>query len=451
MTNLFDKFNKISKEEWTKQIEKDLKGKSLDLMNIYDNIEELSYSTYYSSEDISSKNVQPGNYPYLRGINSTDNDWSNCFFIEVTDESTANKKALSVLMKGCDSLYLKSEKSQIDWVTVLNGIEHEFINLHFELNNFDDFEIINSIINKHNRRHSFNFDFIEQPNDQQFETLTNSLKKHQQRVFKINGFGAQQIGANTWQEIGFCLNAGHEILLKLMEKGLSIDEAAACLNFQIGIGANYFLEIAKIRSFRTLWAKVVDAYSPNLSSSYNLKIIAISGHLNKSVVDPHTNLLRQTTEAMAAVSAGIDDLLILPHDQYSSKGVSELAERMALNISSILKEESYFDKVIDPLGGSYSIEELSKIIGEKAWTFFQELESKEGLFSIDCLTYFKSKILAKRDQRIELFESKKITGIGINKYQSSEFKNEANWTSLPLYLDVPFFNYEVSTLIGNNK
>jgi methylmalonyl-CoA mutase len=125
-------------------------------------------------------------------------------------------------------------------------------------------------------------------------------------------------------------------------------------NFHLGIGSNYFVEIAKIRALKWLSQHLCNTYQLNPEIHFSAEI----GFMNKSLKDPHTNLLRQTTEAMAAISGGISELTIRPYDDLSANGSNNFSRRMALNISNILKEESYFDFVKDPLKGTYRFKSL---------------------------------------------------------------------------------------------
>ncbi|NRA12641.1 MAG: hypothetical protein HRT57_11860, partial [Crocinitomicaceae bacterium] len=183
-----------------------------------------------------------------------------------------------------------------------------------------------------------------------------------------------------------------------------------------------------------LWSKVIDCYNPEHKCTYNCNITAVIGHTNKSLRDPYTNLLRQTTETMSA-SNGADSILVLPYDLYSTDGASEHSKRMALNISLILKEESYLDKVIDPSGGSYSVEALTKLIGEKAWSYFQSIEINEGLLSDSGINLFINDIKSKRQERIDAFQSGKIIGIGMNKYPIPDEKR-TEWVERESYLGI---------------
>ena len=184
-----------------------------------------------------------------------------------------------------------------------------------------------------------------------------------------------------------------------MDRGLTIDEAAACLHFNVGVGSNYFYEIAKIRAIRILWSKIIETYGVSHACSYNTRITGIVGFTNKSLKDPYTNLLRQTTEAMSLAFAGVHAICVLPYDQASEKGATSLSTRMAVNIPLILQEESYLDKVIDPLSGSYTIEYLTNEIAEKAWNSFQEIENEGGIGAENAQNSLKTTISEKAQLR----------------------------------------------------
>ncbi|MDG1334046.1 MAG: methylmalonyl-CoA mutase family protein [Crocinitomicaceae bacterium] len=438
MNSFFKEFNPVGKQEWIDKIHADLKGKDPSLLEHKDKIEEIDFSSVYHISD-QKKHETPGGFPFTRGIKTNLNDWKNTAYVQVSDEKEANTKILHFLMTGADALWIVSTKENIDWNIVLNDVEFEHINAQFSLNSYEDMLKIQEIASHTPNTIHFNFDFLS--NNLDLAKFGSHFKENQQRFALVNGFGIQQCGGTTWQEIAFCLNTGHEYLLQLMESGLTIDEASACIGFHIGIGGNYFYEIAKIRSLRALWAKIVQAYSPEHNCSHNCSVTAVIGHTNKSLSDPHTNLLRQTTEIMSALSAGIESIVVLPHDLYSDQGVDSISERMAINIPLILKEESYLDKVIDPIGGSYALEELTDLIGKKAWAQFQSLEQAGGLFNSDAQNNFKSDVQKKRALREEAFLEGETLLIGINNYSNPD-PVLSNWKRIPTYLGMDALNYE---------
>lgn len=432
MSDFFKEFKKVSKSEWENKIISDLKGKDPSIISIDNKIEELKLSSYYHAEDI-SKSETPGNFPFTRGINSKRNEWQNGAFIIVSNEKEANKKALLALNSGADLLVFKTEKQSTDWKTVFKEIKFEFIHVQFVIESKSEFDALFEIMNSQSGRIQYNIDIVDHMSAEDFNSIANNFKEKQQRFCSVNGFKTQNIGANTWQEIAFCLNIGHDYLLRLMALGFTVDQASACISFNIGVGSNYFFETSKFRALKQLWAKVIHAYNPEHNCSHNCDITAVIGHVNKSLNDPYTNLLRQSTEAMSAINGGANALVVKPYDIYSTNGTSDLSERMALNISNILREESYFDAVIDPLGGSYSVESATEKIARKAWSKFQELEQNEdGVKS----KFFVQEISEKASLRSNSIQDKSALLIGINTFENPEEINN-EWKPMQSYLGLP--------------
>ena len=440
MNDFFKPFKAVTKAEWEAKLIADLKGKDPSVLRTNDAIEEIEFSSYAHQENITSTPETAGNFPYTRGMNTPSNDWKNGARIVVADEKTANKEALEALNLGADMLIFEQSKAHTNWSVVLNDVQLEFIETQFSISTMDAFEQLHAIQSANAFQMDVQFDFL-QNGEISLEKIAFHYSNKQSRFCEVNGFGIQQAGATTWQEIAFCLSTGHEYLIKLMNAGFSIDEASACINFNIGVGSNYFYEIAKIRSLKRLWSKVIRAYEPKHACSHNCNINAQIGHSNKSVLDPYTNLLWQTTESMSAATSGVHSIAILPYDMYSSDGTSVLAQRMAINISTILQEESYLAKVVDPLGGSYSIESLTNQIAMKSWELFQELDANESVFDESTRNELFDAIGIKRKQRIEAFVSGKTIGIGMNKFKNPEETN-VSWKLPSAYLGLPILILE---------
>jgi methylmalonyl-CoA mutase len=275
------------------------------------------------------------------------------------------------------------------------------------------------------------FSFEIDPLASSFETLENEIKTlTSNRVVSINGFEIQQTGATTWQEIGIILSTAHELL----NRGFNPNQ----LSLSIGIGSNYFLEIAKIRALRYLWNQITTAYDTDNS----VEIVAHVGWTNKSLKDQHTNLLRQTTETMSAAAGGAESIVVHPYDQHATQGSSEFAYRMAANISNLLKEESYFDFVKDPFKGSNILEFLTEQIISKAWTYFKQLEQFESINDLDKIEFIRKSISETRKRRLENFEKKKMELIGINCFMNLQ-KNEPNsWLNNKTYLEMSYLIFE---------
>lgn len=444
MIGLKNEFASTNLESWIDQLKKDLKGEDFNKLLRTDTIEEISYPTFHNEESNKIVIQSPGTYPYTRGLKTKSNEWGNGFLLKVKDEKSANSKALEVLMKGCDLLLFDLNSCEYaNYDLLCDGIQFEHIRAQFALHSESQYLGLKHYFGgKSPSNISISFDYFHFRNESTvFNTIVSDLKQAQYPCFIVDAYAIQQRGATTWQEIAFCISVGHEYLVRLMDQGLSIDEAAACIHFHCGIGTNYFYEIAKFRALRQVWASVIKEYQPVHNCSYNCSITAKVGFMNKSLKDPYTNLLRQTTEAMSALSGGVDNLIVQPYDAISDNGSSNLSERMALNISLILKEESYFDKVVDPLGGSYAIEHLTQTIAEKSWGLFQLFESNGGLFEEKVKNLFREMLREKASLRTKQITSNESTLIGINKFPNPD-PGSNNFTDTEMYMDLTALIYE---------
>lgn len=443
MIGLKESFGTVSLDQWLNRLKKDLKSEDLHELIHFDAIEDIQFQSHYHNDLVRFEPQNPGDFPYKRSVKTSSNKWGNACAIQVVSESQANKKALDILMNGVDTLFFELNDKEVDLNVLLNGIGLEHIHTNFSIKNLAQFhEIVNGPGKTFNKNISINLDLLSNSDySKQLPELAQLLKDKQFPFLLVDGYSLQQCGANITQELAFMISKGHEYLFRLMNEGLTIDEAAACIHFRVGIGSNYFCEIAKFRALRELWSQIVVQYNPLHTCSYTCKITAKTGLMNKSAKDPHTNLLRQTTEAMSAISGGCDIVQITPYDEQTADGTSTLAERMAINISLILKEESYMDIVIDPAGGSYTVEQLTEIFAKKAWEKFQAIEKNGGIFQGNILQMVLDEVKSLGLKRLEGIRNKEKTLIGINKYPNSEIIQNA---MLPAskYLDLNFINFE---------
>lgn len=435
MIGLQQSFPKPSIDQWKERLKKDLKAENLDALHFVDTLENLTFDAFsYSKETKQLNNLE-------RGYQRSTNKWRNAYFLPKGIDQQRNQKALQVLMQGADALIFDLAGDEILDDT-LKDIGLEYIHTTFISPSLQQLEAILQNDKFTWSNCSLGIDLHSSPKAQTISTvLANQLKQKQLRTLLADGYSLQQCGANAIEELGFMLASAHEYLHQLLANGLTVDEAAACIHFRVGLGANYFIQIAKIRALKALWGTIVNQYKPEHGCSFNASITAQVGQLNKSAKDPYTNLLRQTTEAMSALNAGVDSICILPFDANSTETKSQLAERMALNIPLILEEESYLDKVVDPLGGSYAIELLTEQLMEKGWTHFQQLEALGGINSVEAKQFLVESVKETAKQRIEQYRSKEKTLIGVNKFDNPDERNE-RLESKETYLGMKFIIIE---------
>ena len=196
------------------------------------------------------------------------------------------------------------------------------------------------------------------------------------RTVTVSTLPYHQAGASSVEEIAIALATGSLYLNAMLERGIGIETAARQMRFSIAIGPNFFMEIAKIRALRTLWAQVVKAYGGS-PAAQKILLHARTGLYNKTVSDPYVNMLRTTTEALSAVIAGVDSLCVGNFDEVV-RLPDTFSRRISRNTHIILQEECELLAVADPAGGSWAVEWLTDQVARKSWSLFQEIESAGG-------------------------------------------------------------------------
>jgi methylmalonyl-CoA mutase len=181
------------------------------------------------------------------------------------------------------------------------------------------------------------------------------------------------------------------------------------------VSSNYFMELAKFRAARMLWAQIVAQYKPTSDESAKMHVNAITSEFNQTIFDAHVNLLRSQTEAMSAALAGVDSITVTPFDQ-AYKTPDAFSERIARNQQFLLKEESHLDKVVDPAGGSYYVETLTVSIANEAWKLFLDVESKVGYIACVANGSVQDAVNASCEKRHTDVARRKEILLGSNQY-----------------------------------
>ena len=400
---LFSEFAPVSTEEWMAKITADLKGVPFEKKLVWKTGEGFNVNPFYRAEDIEGLKTTeslPGEFPYVRGTKK-DNDWKVRQNIEVCCFKGANEKALDLLTKGVTSLgfIIKGDEvNEENIATLLEGICPASVELNFNTCNCKAEKLIGILadyfkgkgVDAEKCYGSVNYDAFKKPlvkgkeNSEWVEGAAAVLKAGQAlpnyRVLAVNAFLFNNAGAYISQELGYALAWGNELMAKLTEAGFTADEVAKKIKFNFGISSNYFMEIAKFRAARWLWAEIVAAYKPACECACKMVAHAQTSEWNMTVYDAHVNLLRSQTEAMSAALAGVDSITVRPFDKIYQTP-DNFSERIARNQQLLLKEECHLDKVVDPSAGSYYVEVLTNSLADVAWKLFLEVEEKGG-FSV---------------------------------------------------------------------
>jgi methylmalonyl-CoA mutase len=232
----------------------------------------------------------------------------------------------------------------------------------------------------------------------------------------ISGYHMQEAGATCVQELAFTLADGLEYVRAALSKGLKVDAFAPRLSFFFCLGMNFFMEIAKLRAARLLWARLMQQFNPQNPASLALRTHCQTSGVSLTEQDPYNNIIRTTIEAMAGVLGGTQSLHTNSFDEALALP-TPFSARIARNTQLIIAEESGIPHVIDPLGGSYYVEHLTQSVANEAWTLIQEVEAMGGMTKAVEAGMPKLRIeeaSARRQARIDRGEE---VIVGVNKYR----------------------------------
>ena len=438
---LFAEFPAVSTEAWEAVITADLKGADYERKLVWRTNEGFNLRPYYRAENLEgleTLGTQAGEFPYLRGV-SGDNSWLTHQTIAVKCPKAANEAALKMLNAGVDSLgfCLSEELSAEQLDELLAGIVLSAVELTFcgkgagklvapvlakaeKEGVAKDALHVNFCIDPIVKHLSQKGDWCEECEGGKCLTKIADLVKATAeykyvKVVNVSANVFSDSGSTIVEELGFGLSVAHEYLVRLMEAGLTVDQAAKKIRFTFAVTSNYFMEMAKFRAARLLWANIVKQYEPACECSCKMFVHARTSAWNQTVYDPYVNMLRGTTEAMSAAIAGVHSLEVLPFD-YAYTNPTEFSERIARNQSLLLKHESHFDQVVDPAGGSYYIENLTKTIADEAWKLFLELEEKGGYVEAFKAGYVVERVKASAAAKDKAIATRRQILLGANQY-----------------------------------
>ena len=231
----------------------------------------------------------------------------------------------------------------------------------------------------------------------------------------ISGYHMQEAGATQLQELAFTLADGMEYVRAAQARGLDVDVFAPRLSFFFAIGMNFFMEVAKLRAARTLWAKIMTNFGAKDPKSLMLRTHCQTSGVSLQERDPYNNVIRTTVEAMAAVLGGtqslhtnaLDEAIALPTD---------FSARIARNTQLVLAEETGITRVIDPLGGSYYVEALTAELADKAWAMIEDIETRGGMTVAVASGYPKLQIEEAAAAKQSAVDRGETVVVGVNKY-----------------------------------
>lgn len=444
---LFTEFSAPTRQEWLDKIQVDLKGADFNKRLVWRTNEGFNVQPFYLREDLEALKTPealPGEFPYVRGNKKKSNEWYVRQDIVATDAAAANAKALDILNRGVDSLGFKipGDSVSADFVeTLLKGIECEIVEVNFntckrhtlELAQILDAYFTKKGYDKAKITGSFDWDPMEKivmngadvtPILGMAPQLVEAMKEYPNfRPVSVNAVALNNAGAYIVQEMGYALAWGNEYMNLLVDAGIDADLAASSIKFNLGISENFFMELSKFRAARMLWAEIVKQYEPKDERSCMMCVNAVTSTYNMTLFDSYVNLLRSQTEAMSAALAGVHSIEVTPFDAIYETP-NDFSERIARNQQLLLKEESHFDKVVDPGAGSYFVEELTSSLANEAWKIFISVEENGGYLEAIKKGVVQEDINKTNTKRHEAVANRKEFLLGTNQFPNFTEKSE---------------------------
>jgi methylmalonyl-CoA mutase len=375
--NLLQEFPPVSTQAWEEVIAKDLKGADYAKKLIWQSDEGFAVKPYYRAEDIAGLEyleAAPGTFPYVRGDRATGN-WRIREEIYEVEPIAANRAAHSAIIAGAEEIAFRDIQINAlsDLTTALANLQE--IPVHFQNSDESLIYLLTDNLLEKKRLSAISTGWDPFRNlGFAAEVLAKAPPTFQS--FTIHGEPLEESGATVVQEIGFTLAAGIDFLAEMKARKLDMDRAAASVAFSFAIGSNYFFQIAKLRAFRLLWARVVESFGGKRQSA-KARIHARTSWWSETIYDPHVNILRATTEAMSAALGGADSISVAPFDE-CYKAPDEASRRLARNTQILLKQEALLSRVADPGGGSYCLEVITDSIAREGWKTMQAVEAAGG-------------------------------------------------------------------------
>lgn len=436
-TDFFEDFEAVSKEQWTEQLKKDLKGEDPHQKLIWNNIDGIDVAAWLHPKDGKKYPDNPGSVPYRRGTKHQNNHWNIQEVFEVLDDYSSRDLMLEALNGGTNHLVI-TLNGEHDFEVLFKDIQLEIIHCDVWVKNTLQEEQLLKYLRKNYDINALHFNILRDPisenlkigkncTDEEWSDLQDSVHRNLSLSFMgnidVQGNTIGQTGGNAVQELAYSLSVAQEYLNRLEDVG-NIDELSKAFRITLSVGNDLFMEMAKFRAMRLLWSTLISAYEPKADCSQSLRINGKVNTFYYTANDRYNNILRATTATFAAASGGADAILV-PSFDVNNKDAESFSRRISRNIQHILQQESYLNLVADPLGGSYLVENLTDELVQKAWSQFLDIESRGGIQEALESGYFQEDVINIRTARIDALNNGSMTLLGVNKYQPEDFELES--------------------------
>lgn len=406
---LFEEFKPVSAKAWKQKIQYDLKGEDYNEKLVWQSPEGIHVKPFYHQDDFSEP-FQP--------VPGQPESWRILQEVFIDDPGKANRIAIHAVERGAEGIIFKAEK-EFEIQTVFKDFPFEKIPVYLDFNFLDGrfYKEIIQFLKKEQALFYISLDSIGKlartgnwfKNKQEdFKTLQEIVSHYpENNLLAVDMSLYQNAGATIVQQLVYGLAHANEYLNYFIENQKI--QTPFPLLFRVSVGSNYFFEIAKLRALRKLYAILAEEY--NLKTTCH--ILAVPSRRNKTLYDYNVNMLRTTTESMSAVLGGADAVCNLAYDAVFHKS-NEFGERMARNQLLILKEESYFDAVKNPVDGTYYIESLTESLIDDSLVLFKDIEKNGGFLNQLKKGIIQKKIRENAEREQDKFDSGELKLLGTN-------------------------------------
>lgn len=466
---LLAEFPPVSYADWRKLVEAELKGAPFDKRMFTDTYEGIKLQPIYCRADTAGLphvNSFPGFAPFVRGAtasgylkhpwevsqeitvsspsqfnevartslqrglnalnvvldratrNGLDPDWAQPDEVGLGGLSIATLEDLDRALQGIDlghtSLFIRSGASALPFAALLMALAQKRKILPANLHGCIEMDPLGVIAHEGKLPQSVEDAYREMA---VLTRWTATHAPHLQTVC-VHGRAWHEAGGSAVEELAFTLATGLEYLRELNYRGVEVNTAAPRMRFAITVGSSFFKEIAKLRALRLLWSQLVGALDGN-EPARKLSLHVRTSQWNKTVCDPHNNLLRATVEAFAGALGGCDSLQVGAFDEVL-RPPDDFSQRLARNTQLILQKECHLTQVVDPAGGSWYVESLTADLAKRAWALFQEVEKLGGMAAALRAGFPQQTVAATAGEKLKAVTRRRDSIIGVNQYANAK-------------------------------
>lgn len=466
--NILNDFSPTPHGEWLEAVEKQLKGKPFDKALVKKSYEGIGIQPMYFKKDLEGLpqiDAMPGFGPYVRGCRVAGNraaSWRIAQEIAEALPEAFNDALKHDLGRGQNTIHIKLDEATMagwdpdaddtplekvgsgglsvatmgDFATVLGGIDSPMsfpvqietglsagavtaLLAAYFTSEGDDLSKLEGCIALDPMASLLMDGALPMPLKKSLDEMADMTKwaiknAPALRTIAIHGVHYANAGGSAVQEIAYAAATATFYIREMQKRGLAIDEIAPRMQFHLGIGSDFFMEIAKFRAARMVWQNIVQAFGGN-GESQKMFIHAATLKYNKTRVDPWVNMLRVSTETFAGIAGSCDSIHVGPFDEVIRKP-DAFSRRIARNVQMLLKEEAHFDKVADPAGGSWYVENITLELSKKIWETFQKVESEGGILEALKSGSPQEAVADIAAQRAKAIATRKDRIVGTNMY-----------------------------------